>query len=143
MARPVQYVPPHVDGRGLGAPCVLFPGRSRGGGSGEYGLIKTPHGQTTAHRWSFEVAYGPIPDGHDVDHRCRIKLCWLPDHLEAVTPTENLRRAGRIKLTEHDVVAIRARRTAGATLKTIGMEFGISNVQAGNIVNRRQWKKVP
>lgn len=48
-----------------------------------------------AHRWAYETFVGPIPDGHQVDHVCRVTLCVRPheEHLEAVTPGENVRRS--------------------------------------------------
>lgn len=49
-------------------------------------------GRTTAHRVSHEAFRGPIPEGYEVDHLCRNKLCVNPDHLEAVPPVENQRR---------------------------------------------------
>lgn len=49
-----------------------------------------------AHRVSYELAYGPIPDGMHIDHvrarGCVNKHCVAPLHLEAVTPRENLLR---------------------------------------------------
>lgn len=45
------------------------------------------------HRWSYEEVNGPIPDGLEIDHLCRVRNCVRPSHLEAVTHTENMRRA--------------------------------------------------
>lgn len=45
-----------------------------------------------AHRLSYTIFKGPIPDGLQIDHLCRNPLCIKPAHLEAVTPKENTRR---------------------------------------------------
>ncbi|WP_280421159.1 HNH endonuclease signature motif containing protein [Nocardia carnea] len=62
-----------------------------------------------AHRWLWEQLRGPIPEGQQLDHRCRVKLCVNPDHLEPVTPDENHRRkrlsvcrSGRHELTRRE-----------------------------------------
>jgi hypothetical protein len=59
-----------------------------------YGCIglKTYRSQW-AHRVSYEVFVGPIPQGLTIDHLCRIQRCVNPDHLEAVTQRENTLRA--------------------------------------------------
>jgi hypothetical protein len=45
-----------------------------------------------AHRASYLMFVGPIPDGLQLDHLCRNRGCVRPDHLEAVEPVTNSRR---------------------------------------------------
>lgn len=58
-----------------------------------YGLIyKNNDPSQYAHRVMYENMVGPIPEGFVTDHLCRITRCINPDHLEPVTPKENLYR---------------------------------------------------
>lgn len=45
-----------------------------------------------AHRAAYEFFCGPIPTGFDLDHKCRVRCCVNPAHLEPVTRRENVRR---------------------------------------------------
>ena len=47
-----------------------------------------------AHRLAYTLVVGPIPEGYEIDHRCRVRNCINPYHLEAVTQEENKRRQG-------------------------------------------------
>lgn len=47
---------------------------------------------TVVHRWSYEHHVGPIPDGLEADHLCRVRSCVNPSHLEPVTKYENMVR---------------------------------------------------
>jgi hypothetical protein len=69
--------------------CWLWTGTLAGGG---YGWFLADGKSTPAHRWAYEYLVGPIPDGLDIDHLCRVRRCVNPDHLEPVTRIENVRR---------------------------------------------------
>lgn len=47
---------------------------------------------TGAHRISYSLFRGPIPEGMVIDHLCRTRSCINPDHMEVVTAIENNRR---------------------------------------------------
>ena len=55
-----------------------------------YGTIRDSSGLTRkAHRVAYEAWVGPIPDGLQLDHLCRVRDCCNPAHLEPVTSQEN------------------------------------------------------
>jgi hypothetical protein len=52
-----------------------------------------------AHRMAYELMVGPIPEGLQLDHLCKVRNCVTPDHLEPVTHAENTRRSDAGKAT--------------------------------------------
>jgi len=62
------------------------------GGYGVIGAGGAGNGYVLAHRYSYETLVGPIPDGLQIDHLCRVRHCVRPDHLEAVERRTNLLR---------------------------------------------------
>lgn len=57
-----------------------------------YGTFWDGDRKVHAHRYAYESQVGPIPEGMQIDHLCRNRGCVRPDHLEAVTPRENVLR---------------------------------------------------
>lgn len=73
-------------------------------GCWEWGGIRQPNGYgvihhegtgSRTHRVAYEAWVGPIPEGLHIDHLCRNKACFNPEHLEPVTHAENMRRTRR------------------------------------------------
>ena len=69
--------------------CWLWKANQNSGG---YGMFWSGGSSTVAHRYAYEFCVGPIPDGLQIDHLCRVRNCIRPDHLEIVTQQENVRR---------------------------------------------------
>lgn len=76
--------------------CWLWRGRLNKGGYGEFGT--KVGGSFLAHRASYHLLVGPIPDGLTLDHLCRVPACVNPAHLEPVTLAENARRAAAARV---------------------------------------------
>ena len=57
-----------------------------------YGVFSWKSKRRYAHRVSYELKNGPIPLGLEIDHKCRMRGCCNPDHLDAVTHRENILR---------------------------------------------------
>ncbi|HEV8450554.1 MAG TPA: HNH endonuclease signature motif containing protein [Gaiellales bacterium] len=91
---PVTRLPTFVvEDRGYKTPCWAWQGRTIYSG---YGITRGTDGViTTAHRAMYELHYGQVPDGLELDHLCRHRDCVNPDHVEAVTHLENVRRGSR------------------------------------------------
>lgn len=75
--------------------CMLWLAYTDPDGYGRFRVGGTAGEMRRAHRVSYTLAYGPIPEGLTLDHLCRVRHCIAPEHLEAVTNAENVRR-GRL-----------------------------------------------
>lgn len=94
--RAIAYLAPRIDYDGSGG-CWLWQRTTAGDG---YGLARlwTQGVRTSwyAHRLAYTVFRGPIPEGLEIDHLCRIHRCCNPMHLEIVTAQENQRRSDSV-----------------------------------------------
>lgn len=69
----------------IGRCLVWMGGASKKG----YGAINVNGKQVGVHRYAYELAHGPIPEGMFIDHRCHNKTCVEPKHLRAITTQQN------------------------------------------------------
>lgn len=108
-----------------------------------------------AHRASYEMANGEIPDHLCVLHRCDNPPCVRPDHLFLGTNRENMDdkiRKGRqfrgeqlkglCKLSEHKVRQIRQLAKDGNTHQAIADQFGVDRTNIGFVVRRETWAHI-
>ena len=75
--------------------CFLWAGAVDRKGYGQYRAGSRRDGTrrtVRAHRLAYEELVGPIPEGLQIDHLCRVRCCVNPAHLEPVTNRENVRR---------------------------------------------------
>lgn len=54
-----------------------------------YAHIDHNGGKIMAHRLSYQLCVGPIPEGKMIDHRCHNRACVNPAHLRVVTAKQN------------------------------------------------------
>lgn len=87
----VQILEQRINARLLRRPggCLEWQGSRTTAG---YGQMWDGSRVAMVHRMSYELAKGPIPEGLDLDHLCRNRLCANPAHLEPVTRRENIMR---------------------------------------------------
>lgn len=111
-----------VEDRGFTTPCWLWNLRV---GTAGYGMLGVMGKTYLAHRWHYEQAKGPIPEGLKLDHLCHQKTCVNPDHLEPVTVRENTRRGRSLKLTDDQARDIWQRRQHGESIRSLAEEYGV------------------
>lgn len=69
--------------------CLVWTGAKSWSG---YGQFRYMNKTVKAHRYSYELFVGKIPDGLVIDHLCNNRWCVNPKHLEPVSQKENIRR---------------------------------------------------
>ena len=78
--------------------CWLWSGSTNGVG---YGMVTLFKQHRTIHSVFYEHFIGSVPEGKELDHKCRNRNCFNPNHLEAVTRRENLHRGSHQNMKSH------------------------------------------
>ena len=141
--------------------CWNWSGYTNANGYGQFSI----KGHILAHRASWIINIGPLPEGEGwhgtcVLHHCDNPACVNPDHLFIGSNQDNvddMNRKGRAvhpptyrgeshplsKVTECAVMQIRKYYAAGGcTQKWLASIYGVNHTQISAIVNRKVWRHI-
>jgi hypothetical protein len=138
--------------------CWLWDRATFGGGYGWFFVSKTGGKRVGeyAHRASWKIHRGAIPEGLHVLHKCDVRTCVNPDHLFLGTNLDNINdrlsksrpktgtageRHPKAKLTEEQVKRIKGF-FGKRTVSSIAKEFGLSESAVSSIKIGRSWANV-
>lgn len=119
-------------------------------GYGQFVIRGEP--RTPAHRTSYRITCGEIPDGVCVLHRCDNRECVRPDHLFLGTRLDNTQdalkkgriahgnKSGNAVLSETKVWKIRSSFLKGKTQKELAKIFSVSQSCISKITCGNRWK---
>lgn len=136
-----------------GDDCWEWSASLTGKGYGQIALGGGVRRNLLAHRLSWEIHNGRVPDGMVVCHHCDNRRCVRPDHLFVGTTADNQRdmankgrslsgeRHNRVKLSADDVRWLRwAGAYTGASNTELAQLFGVSRGHVSDILAGRYWR---
>jgi len=136
--------------------CWEWTGPKAGSKSHKYGYFCFNYKNVLAHRVSYTVFVGAIPDGMCVLHKCDNPACVNPQHLTVGTYKENtldMIQKGRANFTSNSgenhnvspfwksqVEEIRKRYASGEKQHALAREFNVNQSSISKIVRKKSWK---
>lgn len=114
-----------------------------------YGDLTVRNRMVKAHRFSYELHFGKIPDGMEVRHACHNPECTNPEHLSVGTHADNMNdsvlanrtaakeRNPNSKLSSDEVLSIRKDHRSQRALAKI---YGVDASTISDIKNKKTWR---
>lgn len=133
--------------------CQIWDGKIFKSG---YGRIGGGKRSRYAHRVAYEKAFGPIPPGMQVLHKCDNYLCINPEHLFLGTQDDNVKnmvhkdrnakgtmKIKSAKLNDESVLEIRRKYATGRyTHRGLAEEYGVCHAEIQNVIAGRRWRHI-
>jgi len=136
--------------------CWLWTTAKNPKGYGIFNIDKKRNKNELAHRISYRLVLGAIPDDLRVLHHCDTPSCVNPSHLFLGTPGDNMvdkvaknrQQKGEgvpnAKLTDAQVIEIRQRYRAGDISQAqLAREYGVTHATMGSLLHRKTWHHLP
>jgi hypothetical protein len=120
--------------------CWLWTGHIEPNGYGRFGGGGRSCFRTSPHRFSYELAHGPIPDGLVIDHLCRVPNCVNPGHLDAVPTCVNVQRGKGAKLNHVAARVIRYLHQKGFSLSRLARAYKIDPSTVWSAARGETWQ---
>jgi len=151
-SRAVPEVPrfwSHVDKSG---PCWLWTSATDRDGYGWF--TRRNRKMVSAHRYMYELIYGPIPNGKQVCHHCDTPGCVTPAHLFLGSHNDNVADKvakgrqvygeyhPRSKLTDQAVREIRKALEQNVPMSTLAATYSVSPAAIWNVDKGKNWRHV-
>lgn len=138
-----------TDGHGPAGDCWIWTASTDIYG---YGIVGVGGRNKGAHRASWEIHNGPIPEGLKVLHHCDNPPCVRPNHLFLGTQKDNMddmnakgrRGKGPAKLTVAQALEIRQLYATGKfSCYRLSLRYGVCRSAVSHVVNRRNFRNLP
>ena len=110
-----------------------------------YGQACTDDGKCRprqAHVMVWEWLYGDVPKGLELDHICHNHPCVNPDHLRAITHTENVQCGAHAVLNPEKVREIRRLSRNGVSRRKIAEHLGLRRNTVMHVVVGDTWRNI-
>ena len=104
-----------------------------------YGMVRRDGRNQMAHRYVYERERGALDPGLHLHHRCGVRACVNPAHLEPLTSTEHLRLQG--KLTMDGAREIRTLAACGTSQSELARRFAVSPRTIRDVLLGNTWRE--
>lgn len=131
--------------------CWIWTASRDRGGYGEIGLERGTNRIGKAHRVSWELHFGVIPDGGRVLHKCDTPPCVRPSHLFLGDQADNMadcrakdrhtrgERNARTPFSEFNIRQMHAAVVGGESRKAVAQRYGLSGSALSKILLGKNW----
>lgn len=128
-----------VENRDYKSPCWIW---KRHINSSGYGMMRDSAGTLRAsYAVYYENKFGKVPEGLQLDHKCRQRACVNPDHLDPVTHAINVARGASCTISSEKIRRVKVLLENGTRQIEVAAAVGISQSAVSDIkLGKKDWR---